>query len=259
MLTNEQVQSNHPVDCQFLMTDINLRIRCGNTSISNSKFKWKNVMKAKLIEKKGQKQVVIYKELEDDFMQYEDWVAGIEGDVFQVYRQKGKNIIFSRIGSLEELANEPINVSFKSSDPGIKILSNLAHTPFELDGRHYESVEGFWQGLKFPEEQKRLEIAQLWGFEAKRAARDARKRVFFKYEGEKIRMGSREHWILMAKACIRKFQQNDDARKALLNTKNRPLIHKTKRDSRTIPGAIMADIYMNIRRRHQKQLKKEYQ
>ena len=40
---------------------------------------------------------------------------------------------------------------------------------------------------------------------------------------------------------------DDEAREALLSTKNRPLVHRMRRDSKTIPGVIMADIWMRIR------------
>ena len=33
----------------------------------------------------------------------------------------------------------------------------------------------------------------------------------------------------------------------LLSTGERPLMHRTRRDSRTIPGVVMADIWMRIR------------
>lgn len=43
--------------------------------------------------------------------------------------------------------------------------------------------------------------------------------------------------------------ESEAARDALLKTGNRTLTHRTKRDSKTIPGAIMAEIYMGIRGR----------
>jgi hypothetical protein len=43
------------------------------------------------------------------------------------------------------------------------MLSNLAPTPFVLDGREYASVEGFWQGLKFEDEAQRAIIAKISG------------------------------------------------------------------------------------------------
>ena len=51
----------------------------------------------------------------------------------------------------------------------------------------------------------------------------------------------------MKQACTAKFTQNPDAAAALLSTGNRRLEHRTRRDSRTIPGIIMAAIWMQIR------------
>jgi hypothetical protein len=51
----------------------------------------------------------------------------------------------------------------------------------------------------------------------------------------------------MERACQSKFTQNDEAREALLATGRRPLQHKLRRDSKSIPGVIMADIWMRIR------------
>jgi predicted NAD-dependent protein-ADP-ribosyltransferase YbiA (DUF1768 family) len=53
----------------------------------------------------------------------------------------------------------------------------------------------------------------------------------------------------MERACWAKFSQNEDAREALLTTGERPLAHVMRHDSTTIPGAIMAQIWMRIRRR----------
>ncbi len=64
-----------------------------------------------------------------------------------------------------------------------------------------------------------------------------------------------QHWQLMRRACRAKFEQNAGARAALLGTGSRPLVHCIRPDSRTIPGVIMADIWMKLRtilRRHSK-------
>jgi predicted NAD-dependent protein-ADP-ribosyltransferase YbiA (DUF1768 family) len=60
-------------------------------------------------------------------------------------------------------------------------------------------------------------------------------------------VGTFEHWALMESACRAKFSQCVEAREALLATGERPLVHRVKRDSRAIPGVIMADIWMRIR------------
>ncbi len=62
-----------------------------------------------------------------------------------------------------------------------------------------------------------------------------------------MRVGTWDHWQFMERACRAKFEQNPAAQDALLATGNRPLVHQMRRDSRTIPGVIMADIWMRIR------------
>ena len=52
----------------------------------------------------------------------------------------------------------------------------------------------------------------------------------------------------MTAACWAKFTLHREAHQALLATGDRPLEHRTRRDSRNIPGVIMADIWMKIRR-----------
>lgn len=67
------------------------------------------------------------------------------------------------LGPRAEACREPINVVSSSPDPAVRLISNLAATPFELDGRRYRSVESFWQGLKFPDEAERARIADCEG------------------------------------------------------------------------------------------------
>lgn len=52
----------------------------------------------------------------------------------------------------------------------------------------------------------------------------------------------------MVFACWAKFTQHEASRQALLGTGDRPLEHKTRRDSRNVPGVVMADIWMKVRR-----------
>jgi hypothetical protein len=120
-------------------------------------------------------------------------------------------------------------------------------TPFTLDGQSYASVEGFWQGLKFVDGAERRRIGQLYGGQAKQAGRMAPAAETIAYAGRAVRVGTSAHWYLMERACAAKFSQNEAARAALLGTGRRPLAHHLRRDSRTIPGVIMADIWMRLR------------
>jgi predicted NAD-dependent protein-ADP-ribosyltransferase YbiA (DUF1768 family) len=151
------------------------------------------------------------------------------------------------LGHRLEACREPLNVVSTSVDPLARIISNLATTPFELDGQRYLSVESFWQGLKFPSDEERQRLA---GHEGPRARSEGLRQKYgatINYRGQDIAVGAWDHWQLMERACRAKFQQNEDARNALLATGDRPLVHVVRRDSRSIPGVIMAQIWMRLR------------
>jgi hypothetical protein len=129
------------------------------------------------------------------------------------------------------------------------MISNLAEAPFELDGRRYRSVESFWQGLKFSHDADRRRIADC---EGPRALSEGSRQGYGRtiaYEGVEITVGTWDHWQLMERACQAKFLQNAEARASLLATGNRPLVHIVRRDSRSIPGVIMAQIWTRLRRK----------
>jgi predicted NAD-dependent protein-ADP-ribosyltransferase YbiA (DUF1768 family) len=177
------------------------------------------------------------------------WKSDRAGHVFLLRVDDGSGLAFSDLGPREAACREPINVVSTHKDPQIRLISNFATTPFVLDGQTYQSVEGFWQGLKFPDEADRRRLATLSGIEAKRAGSKQGAGDTFLYRGQELRVGTRDHWDLMEQANWAKFTQSAEARQALLATTPRPLIHRVRRDSRTIPGVIMADIWMRIRER----------
>lgn len=175
-----------------------------------------------------------------------------DGHIFQLHAASSRGMALSLIGPEEDARRAPLNI-VQSIAPRFAPISNLALTPFEIDGQRYASVEGFWQGLKHPDTVQRRAMAKLWGGEAKGRGSALDQPDEFTYQGTMVTAGSPEHWALMRTACEAKFTQNDAARTALLETGERWLTHKVRRDSRTIPGAIMADIWMRIRARLQEQ------
>lgn len=197
--------------------------------------------------------LVITAETPEEQETMSSWLLTKKEDVFLLKLQDSQTFRLQRLGHQLDACREPINVTSRATDPKIRLISNFAHTPFEFEGRVYESIEAFWQGLKFPEEEKRSEIARLHGQDARKAGSDAPKADVFQYAGETIRVGSRDHWKLMYLACKAKFTQHSEAKKALLSTHHRPLQHRTRKDSPAIPGVIMADIWMRIRSTLQKQ------
>lgn len=141
----------------------------------------------------------------------------------------------------------PLNITYDVTPMPFKLISNLAETAFELDNRFYASIEGFWQGLKFPDDVDRQRVAELAGHAAKRAGPKSHPGDRIVYDRKEIVVGTVDHWELMERACRAKFEQDEDARAALLLTGNRPLEHRVRPDSRTIPGIVMADIWTRIR------------
>jgi predicted NAD-dependent protein-ADP-ribosyltransferase YbiA (DUF1768 family) len=141
----------------------------------------------------------------------------------------------------------PINITYDAVPMPLRLIANLAEAPFELDGRRYASTEGFWQGLKFPGEADRLRVAALSGHAAKSVAPPVQLGDKLLYEGKEVCVGTVDHWALMERACRAKFTQHEGARAALLSTADTPIVHKVEPDSRTIPGIVMADIWMRIR------------
>lgn len=189
--------------------------------------------------------LVLVPESEDERAALASWRDQHDGFAFALLPNRGTGAAFTALGPRDEACREPINVTSTSPDP-IRLIANFAPTPFEFDGIRYACVEAFWQSLRFRDEE-RARIAVMDGPAAKTESERQPYGETVVYRGRAIPVGTHEHWQLMRRACRAKFEQNADARAALLGTGERPLIHVVRRDSRTIPGVIMADIWMRIR------------
>ena len=176
------------------------------------------------------------------------WSAGRDRHMLGLRVQGDGTLRLQDAGPEVEVRSQPINITWDAAPPPLNLIANLAPTPFELDGRRYASVEGFWQGLKFPEGAERDRVAALAGHEAKTAGGALPYGDLVRYSGRDARVGTVEHWALMEAACRAKFAQHAPARDALVSTAGRPIEHKVRVDSRTIPGVVMADIWVRIRR-----------
>jgi len=121
------------------------------------------------------------------------------------------------------------------------LLSNFAATPFAFRGKRYASMEGFWQMMKYPENDDderakfpdivwphtRDEVAQLTAFEAKRAgdAADANMQQmgidWVTFEGRRMEYRPAEpgeHYELIVAATQEKIRQNPELERVLLAT-----------------------------------------
>jgi predicted NAD-dependent protein-ADP-ribosyltransferase YbiA (DUF1768 family) len=152
------------------------------------------------------------------------------------------------LGKRADACREPLNVVSDSADPVARMISNFATAPFELDGQRYQSVESFWQGLKFSRDSERRHLAQLEGARARAEGAKQGYGPTVSYGGQDITVGTWRHWQLMERACRAKFAQNPEAAEAVLASGQRPLTHVVRQDSTTIPGVIMAAIWMGIRK-----------
>jgi predicted NAD-dependent protein-ADP-ribosyltransferase YbiA (DUF1768 family) len=165
----------------------------------------------------------------------------------------------------QEIEKNIINIGSEGDTETEQMLSNFSHTPFNLDGVHYGSVEGFWQGIKFPEgSQERLETVKLSGVEAKRAGKPTREIREISYQGQRIEVGSPEHHELMKRAIRAKLEHNPKVLNLLLATGDKQITHVLKTpdgrillDSKTIPGAVFSQILMDLRQEFREQLEKE--
>ena len=152
-----------------------------------------------------------------------------------------------------------LNIASYSDDWRARLLSTFAHTPFALTCGTREirckSVEGFWQGLKFPEGSgERERVFALWGLEAKRAGASAPPDDTIEFCGERVQLGSAAHHALAEKAMRAKLEQNAEVRRALVETAGLALTHElvdeegaTVPDSRTLPAAVFCAIWMKLR------------
>jgi predicted NAD-dependent protein-ADP-ribosyltransferase YbiA (DUF1768 family) len=121
------------------------------------------------------------------------------------------------------------------------LLSNFAATPFTFHGKHYASLEGFWQMMKYPESDNdprakfpglhwgctREQVAQMTAFEAKRAGdlgSENMKRMgiaWVTFEGKQVEYRPTvpgEHYRLIKAATEEKVRQNPEVKRILLAT-----------------------------------------
>jgi hypothetical protein len=153
-----------------------------------------------------------------------------------------------------------LNIASYSDDWRARLLSTFAATPFLLrcpDGTEIRcaSVEGFWQGLKWPEgSPERGRAFSLVGLQAKMAAAGAPASETLTYCGRNLQIGSPEHHALGETAVRAKLEQNDDVRSALLATGDLVLTHflvdeesQPVPDSKTFPAAVFCDIWTRLR------------
>jgi len=144
----------------------------------------------------------------------------------------------------------PLNVASHAAEEIGRHLSNFTARRFTLDGRSYVSIEGWYQGLKWPEAAKRAEMAKLSGSRAKNAGDGAPKSATFVCGGQTFVFGSPEHHALIKTAIRASLNQNPEVKAAFIETHRRPIVHQLGRPERagsSLPGTKFASILEEIR------------
>ena len=87
--------------------------------------------------------IVLIPESAEETRELECWRAAHEAHVFCAGSLNRHALELHGLGERNEACREPINVVGNSPDPLVRMISNFATTPFELDGQRYQSVESF--------------------------------------------------------------------------------------------------------------------
>lgn len=152
------------------------------------------------------------------------------------------------------------------------VFSNLALAPFTLDGEKYNSVEGLWQGMKYPDPSlkddprllvsswphTRKEVYLMSGWEGKTAGNEANdiykknNLKFISYKDHQFLSkdgaeGSQFHFKLITRAITEKINQNPEIKKLLMKTKGLVLRPDHKIGENEPPAYEYYKILMKIR------------
>ncbi|WP_397473962.1 hypothetical protein [Pusillimonas sp.] len=147
-------------------------------------------------------------------------------------------------------AENTLNVSSTSADWRGVALSNFQLSPFSLDGVLFASIEGFIQGVKFPEGDPRRERAfVLSGWDAKNLGSQADRSGAY-WQGRQFAYGSPEHHQLIERAIRARIAQNAGLAQTLASTDGANLIHVTNEPespTTSLPAVVFCRILNQMR------------
>jgi predicted NAD-dependent protein-ADP-ribosyltransferase YbiA (DUF1768 family) len=129
------------------------------------------------------------------------------------------------------MTRKRLNIRSDSSDWRAAILSNLAPTPFMLEGITFPCVESALQGIKFEDEGTRNEIFAMDGLPALKKGREVTKSLkhdvpaFVYWQDDRYGYNSSEHQRLIQLFIREKVAQNPRVQEALLATEGDFIYH----------------------------------
>lgn len=170
---------------------------------------------------------------------------------------------------LPQAASKDKNEVIISKRNELGLLSNFSATPFTMLKTEYASIEGLWQSMKLPENEKdqRMKISQTWAskrddvekltaFEALRAGKAAEAIMkekgitWVSFRGHKIEYKGKHadaYYEIIEAATRAKIDQNPKVKKVLLSTGNLKLRPDHHEDKDGTKAWKYYDIYMKLR------------
>lgn len=144
-----------------------------------------------------------------------------------------------------------LNVSAISTDWRGVALSNFSLSPFVLDGILLASVEGFIQGIKFPEgDPRRAAAFHSSAWDAKNLGNQADRSAVY-WAGVRIAYGGAEHHQLIGRAIRARIEQSVGLQKALASTEGLTLVHDTgsaaESPTTSLPAVVFCKILTDLR------------
>jgi len=163
--------------------------------------------------------------------------------------RKKINLIYSSFFDFCAYLSNGKLINIKSKGKGVSgLLSNFTKSPFIFNGEKYNSFEGFWQSIKFKENDPNRKIAQtLFGSSAKKFGGKVNSNKFY-FNGKIINYNSPQSYKLAKDAERERFLQNKSQLNTLLSTSNAKLIHFVEiKDSKSLPRKDFCRILTELR------------
>ncbi|MBQ3102498.1 hypothetical protein IJC60_05800 [bacterium] len=121
-----------------------------------------------------------------------------------------------------------IDIHSKGAFPS-NVLSNFHKSKFELDGIKINSMEGFLQSLKTPDQKLQKKICKMVGKDAKIAGTTLKETGFdgktLHWNGKTLDRFSEDYQELLKRAYDAKFKKDSLFRKAIAATDGKTLTH----------------------------------
>ena len=144
------------------------------------------------------------------------------------------------------MTRQTINIAYTSDDWRGIALSNFSLSPFLLDGVLLASLEGFIQGIKFPEghpARDRAFTSTAW--QAKECGRGADKQ-FAHWGPAPMPFGAEAHHRLVERALREKFAQHEGLCHVLRSTGSLEIVHETGEGPEPARTSLPADAFCRI-------------